>query len=341
VTVVNSSLTRLRSHPMATVTALIPTYNQRDLLETLLRNLRRQTRPPDEVLVIDDGSDDGSAAVASQSGANVLEMGMNTGFCRAVNRGIREANGDYLAIINNDVELDEAWLERLVADLEASGASFAAGKLLRAGSVSIIDGSHDEISRAACPWRCGEGRNDGPLWSEPKAISLASFTAVLFRREVFSELGLLDEAFESYLEDVDFGLRCAGAGRGGRYVPEATALHRGSATLGAWNPRKVRLLSRNQLLLVAKHYPRYWWVRLGWPVLVGQLLWGGVAFRHGTGWAFLRGKLDGLRMFRRIRRNRGGSAATVRFLKESEDRIERLQRESGFDWYWRLYFALT
>ncbi len=326
---------------MAEVTAVIPTWNQRELLVRLLRDLGRQTRPPMEVIVVDNGSMDDSVAAASRHGARVISLGRNVGFCSAVNRGIRESRGDWVAILNNDVRLEPGWLERLMDAAQATGAWFAAGKIYREGSPATLDATFDAISRAACAWRCGQGRTDGPAWSQGREVSFIPFTAALLRKELFHRVGLLDEEFESYLEDVDFGLRCAVSGHTGRYVPQAVAHHRGSATLGAWHPDTVRRMARNQVLLVAKHYPPHWWIRFGWPVLIGQLLWGFVAARHGRGWAYLRGKLDGLRRFRRLRRQTRPAANLDRVLRQSEDAIHRLQQETGFDRYWRAYFLLT
>ena len=150
---------------------------------------------------------------------------------------------------------------------------------------------------------------------------MAPATAALFRMELFARVGMLDTAFESYLEDVDFGLRCGLAGLAGVYVPGAVAYHWGSASLGAWSARVVRLIARNQVYLVQKHYPlrRYWW-----PILVGQLLWGLVALRHGTGWAFLRGKLDGLKERRDGKVHRGWK----KILQVSEARSGKLKATS-------------
>jgi len=328
-----------RSSP--TVAAVIPTHNQRARLEQLLGDLARQSLPPAEVLVVDNGSRDGSAALARERGARVLAMGSNAGFARAVNHGIEHTRQRYVAVLNDDVRLEAGWLNRLVETLESGGGWFATGKILRAGAGSVIDGTFDEVSRAGCAWRCGEGREDGPRWSRPREISFAPFTAAVFRRELFDAVGLLDERFGSYLEDVDFGLRCALAGCRGAYEPAAVARHHGSATLGKWNPEKVRLIARNQVLLVAKHYPAGWWRRLGWPVVAGQLLWALVALRHGAGGAWCKGKLEGLRLFRAHRGEGRPGGGIVELLSESEQRIRRLQAEGGFDRYWRWYFRLT
>jgi GT2 family glycosyltransferase len=99
----------------------------------------------------------------------------------------------------------------------------------------------------------GSGRADRPIFSAERQIWSPPFTAVLLRAEVFRRVGMLEARFESYLEDVDFGLRCAACGLPGIYVPGAVAWHRGSATLGRWHPEIVRRMARNQLVLVARH----------------------------------------------------------------------------------------
>jgi len=97
--------------------------------------------------------------------------------------------------------------------------------------------------------------------------------------------------------------------------------------------------------LVAKYYPARLFFRLAWPVVVGQTLWGLTAMRHGTLWAFLRGKLDGLTGFATRRRNAPAigmeSHRLLQILQESENEIRDIQRRTGFDWYWRVYLALT
>jgi GT2 family glycosyltransferase len=164
-------------------------------------------------------------------------------------------------------------------------------------------------------------------------------TAMLVRARIFKQLGGLDEAFESYMEDVEFGLRCASNGYTGVYEPQMVARHRGSATLGAWSPRSVRNISRNQVLLIARHYDATALRRFGWAIALAQVLWGCSAVRHGAVAAWIAGKIEGLRLFRSLRRT--GSIQLPEILFASERVIAEVQRETGADWYWRLYFALT
>jgi GT2 family glycosyltransferase len=321
---------------MMTVAAVIPHWNRRDLLQTLLTSLRRQTRPLDEVIVVDNGSTDDSTALAESMGARVIRLEKNLGFAAAVNRGIQSTQTDWVAILNNDVTLAPDWIEKLLTTAE--NAWFATGKILRTSDPSMIDGSFDEISRGACACRCGAGKPDGPVWNQPRRIRFAPMTAALFRRETFNRIGMLDESFGSYLEDVDFGIRCAEAGLEGVYEPAAVAQHRGSATLGEWNSDTVRLISRNQCLLAFKHFEG----QARWPIVAGQLLWGAVALRHGKGVAYLRGKLSGLRFPRTVRlEHPGTNRDTLRAIFEASERdIFELERQTGFSWYWRAYFWL-
>jgi GT2 family glycosyltransferase len=344
-----------------TATAVIPHWNRRELLDTLLGSIGNQTLPFHEVIVVDNGSTDDSVKFAEEHGARVIRLGRNFGFAAAVNRGIEAARSEWIAILNNDVTLDAAWLETLLETADREGADFATGKILRAGETSfsdqtafphrtrVIDGAFDEVSRGACACRCGAGKPDSTTWNQPRRIRIAPMTAALFRRSLFSEIGPLDERFVSYMEDTDFGLRCALAGRDGVYVPSAVALHRGSATLGAWSYDTVRAISRNQVLLCAKHFqgqPR-------WPMVAGQLLWGLLAIRHACGVAYLAGKISGWRAARMLHWRIAEAPGTDRkgdcghyqerlgaIVEASEKEIFEIQQQTGFDTYWRAYFWL-
>ena len=322
-----------------TLSVVIPTWNRRDLLDKLLRNLQDQTLTPDKVLVVDNGSSDGSADLGRSLGATVIGFVSNQGFARAVNAGVEAAGSELVAILNNDVFLARDYLAELTAALDSTSAAFACGKLYSETRPQEIDATFDAVSRGGTAWRCGAGRDDGPVWSEPRDITFAPFTALAVRRAVYMDVGGLDERFESYLEDVDFGLRCASKGYTGRYVPSAKGWHLGSATLGVRNSRTVRYISRNQVFLVARHYPTATLIRYGWQIATAQLLWGLVALRYGAGFAWLAGKAEGLLMWTSIRRNGAPEVASI--LGSSEQLIRALQRQTGYDWYWRLYFALS
>lgn len=314
------------------ITAVIPVHNRADLLERLLATLHAQTIPFGEIIVIDNASTDRAVHVAESQGCRVIRMGSNTGFACAVNRGWQEARTDWVAILNSDVELDPRWAERLLASAES--ASFATGLILHAVNRAVVDGTYDLVTRAGCAWRAGYGDRFEHLPGLPRKIWIAPATACIYRRDVLEVLGGFDESFGSYLEDVDLGLRCLREGLTGVYVPSAVAWHHGSATLGRWNPEVVRLISRNQLLLVSRHYDRKLFWSCLWPIIAGQLLWGLVACRHGAALAWLVGKFEGLRRFHL----EGRPNSLVReFLTASEAEIRT--RATGS--YWKWYFLLT
>ncbi len=317
------------------VTIIVPVWNRRDLLEKLLCRLGAQTHPIAEVIVVDDGSDDHPEEIAQTAGARCLHLPSHGGFAMAVNRGIREASTPLIAILNDDVDPAPDWLSKLAAALSPE-VWFATGKILQTDDPKCIDATYDALCRGGTAWRVGHNCPDGPAFEQPRRIWSAPFTAALFRAGLFERIGLLDERFESYLEDVDFGLRCAQAQCQGCYVPGAVAWHQGSATLGRWHARSTRLIARNQVLLIAKHYPTRLLVRYGWPILVAQSLWGLVALRHARGFAWLRGKLEGLRRFGEFH-NTAPANNITEVIQEGEREIWKMQN----GWYWKLYFALT
>jgi GT2 family glycosyltransferase len=310
-----------------TIAAIIPNFNGAQRLAQLLPDLVGQA----DAFVIDNGSTDNSAAVARDAGAKVVQLSSNEGFAKAVNTGIRSTESyPWIAILNNDVRLNHDFFDRLIEGIES--AWFAAPKIFSLANHDLLDGTYDLPTRAGTAYRAGAGQPDGPPFDRPREICSAPMTAALFRRDLFARVGLLDESFGSYLEDVDFGIRCALAGCRGRYVPAAVAYHEGSATLGgSWSPGSTRWISRNQALLARKFHAD------PWPALWGQFLWGLLALRHGVFRSWLIGKIEGLRVPIEPNCHQNWRPAVV----DSERQIDELQRQIGFDWYWRQYFRFA
>jgi hypothetical protein len=203
------------------------------------------------------------------------------------------------------------------------------------------------MAGAAC--RLGHGRLDGSEFNHPNPLIAVSFTAALFRRAVFDQIGGLDEDFISYLEDMDFSIRLWRAGLRGLYLPTATARHHGGASYGgAESAATFRLLTRNQALLVMKHYPFRSLIRLFPRLFAAKFLWFGMALRKGLLGAWVSGIFAGLRAYPKLARKRtamrsDGSQNFLVWLRESEcaiyDDISARPRNDQ-DTYWRLYFAL-
>jgi GT2 family glycosyltransferase len=326
----------------APVTILIPNFNGVGLLEECIGSALGQSLAPSSILVVDDASTDRSPQLAAELGARVLALPGNRGFAHAVNSGVQESSTEWVAVINSDVALASDWLALLLDAAQVNHASYACGPITRSDQPSTLDGGYDLLSRGACPWRAGSGfplaelRVPGEFW-------LPSFTALLIRKDAFLEAGSLDEIFGSYLEDVDFALRLQKLGRHGIFVPSALASHQGSASFGAWSPRATRLQSRNQVLIVARHYPKGWIRRFGRAVFAGQFLWGLLALRRGVFGAWLAGKFDAARVWNRVRASSMPSEPDW-----LASRLAACER-SIFDWqglpprdsYWRWYFRLA
>lgn len=319
------------------VTAVIPTWNRRDLLEAVLADLLAQTLPAQRIVVVDNGSADDSAEVARRYGADVISWPENRGFAQAVNAGIQAATTDWVLILNNDVGLPPDWLETMLASASRHpDAAFFAPKLVQAADTSQLDGTFDALSRSGFAWRCGAGRPDGPAWSTGRQVQFVPLTAALIRRGLFDRIGLLEEQFESYYEDVEFFLRCGLQGVTGWYEPAAVARHVGSATLGEWNKDTVFRLTRNQRRLTRLYFhelPRG-------PIVAGQLLWILLCLRHGGALASIRGWLAGGQTAG-VPCEPAQRARIARIVEDGDAMIRLLQQESGFDWFWKAYFRLT
>lgn len=312
------------------------------MLSSLLNQTLPDFRSSVEVIVVDNGSRDQSAALAEGWGARVIRFEENVGFARAVNAGIAAAAGDWLLILNNDVTLAPDYIARVLQEAARTGSEFAAGKILMADDHRTLEGSFDLVSRGGYAWRCGYGHQDGELWARPRQISWAPMTAALFHRRLFETLGVLDVSFGSYYEDVDFGLRCAEAGFRGIYVPDAIVFHVGSATLGKRSAPVYYWSARNQILLLAKHLDLPTALHGFWPILVGQSLALLAGAKHGHFIASIRGKLAAVApALRALRRPKPRAREAYRILEQSEQEIRDLQAALGFDLYWRLYFKLT
>ena len=306
---------------------VIPSWRGAAHLALLLPGIAAQTLQPAEVLIVDGASEDGSQEIAQQFGARFLNLGSNLGFAAAVNRGFGETGGAWIAVLNNDLRLAPDWLEQLAK----ARAPFAVGKLLQWAQPDRIDATWDLPSLSGVPMRAGHGQPDGAFWNQDREIDVAPWTAILISRAYWDATGGLDEAFGSYLEDVDIGLRGAKLGFRGAYRPAAVAWHKGSSTLGPWHPNQVRLTARNQLRLIAKHGG------CGWKVFVGQTLWGLAAARNGCAGPWLEGKWAGRNDLQSI----PAPSPQLRRLEEELFAVGATTGLPNLDRFWRWYWTLT
>ncbi len=329
-----------------TVSVVIPHLNRADLLSRVLLSLDAQRLPPGvglEVIVADNGSIDASVELAAGRGVKTILLGTNRGVSHALNRGIEQATGEWIVLLNNDVDLAPDWLARLLEAASGADAWFATGKVFGGMRADLLDGAGDAACRGGVAWRLGHGKPDGLAFSRPRATYFPSATASLFRRDFFERAGLFDESFFAYLEDVELGMRAAGLGLRGIYVPEAVSWHLGSETVGPWSDPTVAWITRHQLLILAKHYSEAMLLRFGFAVVVAQLLWAVLALSRGRFKAWLRGFRLGLGDCRERWQAapRTGDSRLAAALRASEEEIARFQQAGGWDAYWKWYFRLA
>jgi GT2 family glycosyltransferase len=238
------------------VAVVVPNRDGRRWLPGLLASLRAQTRPPDRLVVVDDGSRDDSVAWLRGEGVDVVVRPAAGGFSAAVNSGLAAVGGcAAIALVNTDVALAPDWLERTVAVLEAvPTAGSVATKMVAMDDPGTIDDAGDALRRDGVCEQRGRGRRDeSGRFDVPGEVWGACAGAALYRRRALDAAGGFDESYGMYLEDVDVALRLQLAGWTCRYEP-VVARHAGAgsgAAVGYW-------VARNTLLLVARWFPWRW-----------------------------------------------------------------------------------
>jgi GT2 family glycosyltransferase len=253
------------------VSVVIPNWNGRSWLPRCLDALDGQELLPVRVIVVDNGSDDGSLEYLREAhpGVFVVELATNTGFAHAVNRGLEQATGEFVALVNTDAVLAPDWLARMARALTADpGAAAVACKMLSLADPTTVYDAGDILRRdGACEQRGRFMRDDG-RWDQPGEVFGACAGAAIYRRSAVLELGGFDERYFAYLEDVDLALRLRLAGWRCRYEA-AVALHAGEGSSHQLGGAHHFLVARNTVVLVAKWFPLRWlpyvaYRQLGW-----------------------------------------------------------------------------
>jgi GT2 family glycosyltransferase len=302
----------MRERPLISV--VIPNWNGVAHLPTCLDSLRRQTYPRVEVIVADNNSHDESVALMEREypEVRVLVLEENLGYTGGVNAGIEAAEGDILAILNNDTEVDPRWLEELWAALERHPeAGSATSKILLFDERKVFNSAGDLYSTEGLPVNRGVWEEDEGQFDEEEEVFSPCGGACAIRRSVLDDLaargqrGPFDDDFFSYCEDVDLGWRAQLAGYRCLYVPTAVVYHRLSATGGGKTASYYT--GRNTIYVLAKDYPASLFKRHWRRVLLaqGRITWEALkAWRGEAARARIRGQLSALISLPRMLRKR-------------------------------------
>jgi GT2 family glycosyltransferase len=257
------------------LTAVVLTYNRRELLETVLTSLAGQRSEPFDTVVVDNGSTDDTVTWLTDnwSEVRVVALAHNVGVTAALNVCVQAAESEFVALLNNDVELDKECLRNMMTELDAHpDAGAATAKLVDFYNRDVIDGAGDIFFWSGEAARRGQSARDEGQYDEPRPIFGACGGAAIFRRRALEEVGPFDEDFFAIREDVDWSFRAQLLGYTCRYVPSAVAYHMGSATLGRAPSDFVLYHNwRNEIWVVLKNYPLSALLRHGHEVVVSQL----------------------------------------------------------------------
>lgn len=243
---------------------VVVNWNRRDLLRSCLQSLTRQLlNQPFEVVLVDNGSDDGSAEMALREFSNhpAFELRLirnpdNRGFCAANNQGFAASNSKLIALLNNDAEAEPQWLASLVGAFEKQhDVGMAASKILVYEDPRRIDKAGHLIYPDGQNRGRGTGELDTGQYDRLEEILWPDGCAAMYRREMLDQIGGFDEDFFAYADDAELGLRARIAGWTCLYIPSAVVRHHRGQTLGLRSARRLELIERNRVLLAIKLFP--------------------------------------------------------------------------------------
>ncbi|HTX43647.1 MAG TPA: glycosyltransferase family 2 protein [Methanocella sp.] len=308
--------------PLASV--IVVNYNGKQYLKRCMDALLRQTYPSLEVILVDNGSSDGSAEYVKGSYPSVrtVEAAENLGFARGNNVGIRAARGEFIATLNNDTEAAPGWLEALVGAMAADeGVGMCASKMLRMDDPTLIDSTGICVSRSGACWDRGMFQKDVGQFEAAEEVFGPCAGAALYRKSMLDAVGLFDEDFVSYMEDTDLAFRCRLAGWKCRYVPGAVVYHVHGGTAGYVSPYTVYYGNRNIVWYPLQDFPLPL-LLTSLPFIVGRSL-AVIPYYvlKGHGVTILRAKLDALLGIPKAlgKRRHGGNGDINKFIRTWAD----------------------
>ena len=250
------------------VSVVTPNYNGVKFLNSYFETLLIQSRFIEEIIIIDNASTDGSVEFIEEFIRSpnypidiiLVKNDENLGFAPAVNQGIELAKSEYIYSVNNDVELEWNALEEIIKAMDESielgenPFSFQS-KMIQHHNRKLIDDAGDEYTILAWTKKIGDGK---PVerYNEKREIFSSCAGAALYRKSVLDEIGLFDEDFFAYVEDIDLSYRAQIYGYKNYFCPNSIVYHYGSATSGSrYNEFKIKLAARNNVFLIYKNFP--------------------------------------------------------------------------------------
>ena len=243
---------------MQEVSVIIPNFNGMAYLDGVLSGLECQTVRNFEVILVDNGSSDGSCAFVASSypWVHMIELPENFGFCKAVNEGIKASRAPYVLLLTNDIEVTPDFIEEMLAAIRRHKKAFScAARMIQFHDRDRLDDAGNYYCALGWAYARGKGKDIHTCEKEEKIFASCAGAAI-YRRKIFEKIGYFDEEHFAYLEDMDVGYRARINGYENWYAPKAMVYHVGSGTSGSrYNHFKTRYSSRNNVYLIYKNMP--------------------------------------------------------------------------------------
>jgi len=293
------------SYPLISI--IVVNYNGKKFLSGCLNSIFLQTYLPFEVIMVDNASTDDSLEYVQKNfpDVKIVAQSTNLGFAGGTNAGIRMAKGEFIFTLNNDTITDSHLLEEIVQPMQQdSHVGVCGSKMIlpngRINSTAIC------ISRSGAAWDRGMDEPDLGQYDTPEEVFGACAGAALYRRSMLEEIGLFDEDFFLFMEDVDLAFRAQLSGWKCMYVPSARVVHFHGGTSGTGSELAVYYGNRNLIWYIIKNFPpRVLFLSMPW-IFARNCCDIPYYLLRQRGKAIVRSKIDAIRGLRAILLKRAG-----------------------------------
>ena len=290
-------------------TIITPNYNGEKILDEYLQSLQEEKQYINEVIIIDNNSQDQSKEIIKKYkktlNITLIENKTNLGFAKACNQGIKHSNNEYILLLNNDIKIQKNTIKKLLETIQEDPKIFSVmSKMIQYHQPQLIDDAGDEYTILTYTQKKGNNQNINK-YNKKREIFSSCAGAALYKKSILNEIGLFDENFFAYVEDLDLSYRAQIQGYKNIYQPESIVYHHGSATTGSkYNEFKTQIAARNNIYLIYKNYPTPQKIINFIFILIGLLIKYLVFYKKGYHKAYTKGIKEGIKNRKQLQKTK-------------------------------------